>query len=545
MRTRRPPEDRVEPRGVGRKRRAGGLAARLLAPGLAAALTVGAGVAAAQESPAPAPPGSPPEIAANLGQFPAPNGDLTNSRDVPGSSITTQTVAGLTPAWTMPITTKPGGFGNFVANPIVTKDAVYLQDWNSNVKAVSPTDGKLLWSRPFSSPSPSGPNGVAVGDGMVFGATAKAAFALDAQTGALKWQHKLAKRITEGIDMAPVEWNGTVFISSIPGASSSGGPGGFYRAGARGVFYALDAQTGAVRWSFNTTTDNLWGNPKVNSGGGSWYPPSIDAQGRVYVTVANPAPYPGTPRFPNGTSRPGKNLYTDTLVALDGTTGKMLWHYQTLSHDLLDHDLQDPAILSTFTVAGKPTDVVVIGGKMGIVYVLNRDTGKLIWKRNVGRHNKWGIVQHYPLDRTVTAYPGFFGGVETPMAVHDGVIYAPVVNNCAKVVKAASTTACSFATSTGQMVALDGASGKVLWNRKFNQPMFSAATVANDVVFAGTSNGRIYGLSTKDGSTVWQAKLPAGLNAPPAVTATDVIVGAGVVNTKGQKPTLVDYRLPS
>jgi outer membrane protein assembly factor BamB len=125
---------------------------------------------------------------------------------VSGSKISASTVSGLKPAWSMRITTKPGGFGNFVANPIVTKDAVYTQDWQSNVKALSPTDGKVIWSRKLNSESPSGPNGVAIGDGMVFGATAKGAFALDAKSGAVKWTRTLAMRRTEGVDMAP--WPG-------------------------------------------------------------------------------------------------------------------------------------------------------------------------------------------------------------------------------------------------------------------------------------------------------------------------------------------------
>jgi glucose dehydrogenase len=345
-----------------------------------------------------------------------------------------------------------------------------------------------------------------------------------------------------------VAWGGLLYVSTIPGASSSGGPGGYYKAGARGVFYALDEHTGAVRWKFDTTTDNLWGHPDVNSGGGSWYPPSVDAQGRIYLTVANPAPFPGTKKYPNGSSRPGKNLYTNTLLVLDGKSGKLLWHYQANPHDLLDHDLQLPAILANFQVNGTATDAVVLGGKMGTVYVLNRDTGKLIWKRDVGRHNRWGATQHYPLNAAVTAYPGILGGVETPMAVSDGVIYVPVNNLCSKVgaqVKGQGVQLCDFSKGTGELVALDGASGKVLWDHKFATSVYSGATVANDVVFTGTYGGRLLGLSTKDGSTVWQAKLPAGLNAPPAVTGSDLVVGAGFATSAKQKATLIDYRLPS
>jgi len=84
----------------------------------------------------------------------------------------------------------------------------------------------------------------------------------------------------------------------------------FYSAGGMGIIYALDEQTGAVKWSFNTVKDgDLWGHPDVNSGGGAWYPPAVDtASGTTYWGIGNPAPFPGTPDYPNGSSRPGPNL---------------------------------------------------------------------------------------------------------------------------------------------------------------------------------------------------------------------------------------------
>ena len=112
----------------------------------------------------------------------------------------------------------------------------------------------------------------------------------------------------------------------------------------------------------------------------------MDENGDIYVAVANPGVFPGTPDFPNGASRPGPNLYTNSLVVLDGKTGKLKWHYQAIRHDIRDWDLHLGPILTTFTINGTPTDVVVLSGKMGTVYVVNRTTHKLIWKRDVGKH---------------------------------------------------------------------------------------------------------------------------------------------------------------
>src|SRR5262249_60641922 len=108
-----------------------------------------------------------------------------------------------------------------------------------------------------------------------------------------------------------------------------------------GVVYALDAGTGKELWSFSTVKGGgpLWGDPKRNSGGGLWYPPAVDSHGRVFLGVGNPGPYPLSTNDPNARSRPGANLYTDSLVALDGATGRLLWYRQGTPPDLHDHDL--------------------------------------------------------------------------------------------------------------------------------------------------------------------------------------------------------------
>src|SRR5260370_729943 len=123
-----------------------------------------------------------------------------------------------------------------------------------------------------------------------------------ATTGKQIWSRKLAGNAKEGIDMAPQLYDDTVLFSTVPG----NGLTSFYKGGARGVVWALDAATGRPKWTFDTIADGakLWGNPKVNSGGGLWYPPAVDNQGRVFISVANPAPFPGTPKYPNRSSRP-------------------------------------------------------------------------------------------------------------------------------------------------------------------------------------------------------------------------------------------------
>src|SRR5438132_9253481 len=109
-----------------------------------------------------------------------------------------------------------------------------------------------------------------------------------------------------------------------------------------------DEQTGSAKWAFNTLKDGeVWGHPEVNSGGGAWYPPAIDTStGMTYWGTGNPAPFPGTAEYPNGSSRPGPNLYTNSAMALVAS-GPREWCTQVELLDLTEATCEVPPILST------------------------------------------------------------------------------------------------------------------------------------------------------------------------------------------------------
>ena len=152
---------------------------------------------------------------------------------------------------------------------------------------------------------------------------------------------QLIRNEQEGIDMAPGYHDGIVYVSTVPV-----NVGEFYGAGGVGILWALDAKTGKKLWHFDTVPKDLWGKPEVNSGGGLWYTPAFDEKGSMYFGVGNPAPFPGTEsEEPWGSSRPGPNLYSDSLVKLDAKTGKLEWYYQVTPHALYDWDFQNPPIL--------------------------------------------------------------------------------------------------------------------------------------------------------------------------------------------------------
>jgi alcohol dehydrogenase (cytochrome c) len=482
---------------------------------------------------------APPEWAANAGSWPAHNYDLSNARATKDTNIDATTVAKLKPAWRFKLP-YIGQFGAYASNPIVLGGVVYIEDPDSDVYALNQQTGAVMWKHLYKSPTPSGgPNGLALGYGLLFGATESSAFALDPKTGKQVWLHKLTGNRNEGIDMTPQLYDGKVLISTIPGSATN-----FYHGGAFGTVYSLDTKTGKTIWSFQTVKGGakLFGNPKVNSGGGLWYPPSVDSQGRVFLSVANPAPLYGTPKFPNGTSRPGADLYTDSLVALNGETGKLLWFRQVIPHDLRDYDLQVDAITATVPVAGVRTEVELVAGKMGKVYAFRAADGQPLWTRPVGKHqNDTGLLPRKPVD----ILPGIFGGVETPMAFAGNRLFVPWLNFPTR----ASATGLagglgSFNTGTGGLSAIDAGTGKVLWQNKLPSEDFGAATVANDVVFTSTYAGTIYAFDTQTGKTLWTTKAPAGVNSFPAVTQNMLIVGAGAPgNAKKPQYEIVAYSL--
>jgi outer membrane protein assembly factor BamB len=463
-----------------------------------------------------------------------PNGDLLNTRVTQNTSISAENVAELGVAWTMPLTAS-SIYGTFAANPVTSPDGtVFLQDLESNVFAVDPT-GKVLWKRLYNSQD-IGPNGVTYVDGKVYGATAKFAFALDAKTGKELWRNTtLVPKAKQkgggelssgfGIDIQPQVANGTVYLST---AALLGG----------GIVYALDAATGKTRWSFDTVTDPV-GDKII--GGGAWNPPAIGPDGTVYIGTGNMY-QPASVALEN----PGKRLYTDSLLALDGTTGKLKWYFQAIPNDFHDWDLQ----LSPVYASSNGRGLVVAAGKMGYVYALDAKTGKLVWKRKVGVHNGRDqdnllALQHkLKLTFPLVVEPGIVGGVETNMAVADGVVYVPVANLASEwKTRETGLGSANFGDGKGELLALDLNDGHVLWDTKLPQMADGDATVVNDLVITTTFDGYLVALKRSDGSVVWKQKLPAFTNAPVAIDGDTLITAASFPGGKGQTTEVIAFRL--
>ena len=442
----------------------------------------------------------------SAGDWTLPNGDLAGTRAATGAKIDSDNVARLRPLWRFRFRAPPSYSGIFASTPIADAQTVYVQDLRSNVFALDRATGAPRWTHRFGNLN-DGPNGLALGDGRIYGATDSDAFALDAKTGGQLWRRHLTSKREQFVNIAPVLWNGLVFLGTV----------GYVPFG-RGAVYALDAKTGAIRWKFDTIK-TPWPFPLKAGGGGIWNPVSVDGEGRLYVGTANPDPWGGTPELPNGGAFPGRALYTDSLLVLDASSGRLLWYDQVTPHDIRDYDFQATPVL---------VDGHVIGaGKAGHVIAWDAKSTKRIWSASVGLHRN----DEGPLPRRrVPVCPGLLGGVETSMAYADGRVFVPVVDLC--VPESAVTTTkldeVDPMRGKGRLVALDAASGRRLWERRFPSPNFGCATVANDVVFTSTYDGNVYALAANGGNQLWQAKLRAGVNSCPAVAGDTLLAGAGV-----------------
>ena len=475
--------------------------------------------------------GAPPELEV-AGGWPVANGDLLASRTVTSSGIDSDSVDDLQLAWTYEA---PGGgtFGNLTTNPLVVGDRVYLGDLTTRVRAIDRETGEEVFVVGDDA-SIFGPTGVGVGWDRLYGTKANGegrgsvVVAYDAETGDELWATDVGRNGGD-VNFQPVAYDGLVF------AATSG-----YGAGTRGTIYALDAETGSIVWDFVVVEDpDVWGNPDLNSGGGVWYPPTIDTERNIaYFGTGNPYPFPGADGFPNGWSRPGDNRWTDSTLALDIETGELAWGFQAIEHDIFDRD----AMLTTrvdVEVDGEERALTIGTGKLGVVHALDADTGEVVWKTEVGTHLNDELTE---IDGPTLVYPGSLGGVQTPMAVASDTIYLCVMNAPTEYEGPEQTSfgfGVELGTANSQLIAIDAATGAIDWQVELPGDSFGGATVVNDLVFTSSFGGEILALSRTDGQVVWRYQADGGINGWPAVAGDELYVPVGMADP----PHLLAFRL--
>jgi outer membrane protein assembly factor BamB len=384
---------------------------------------------------------------------------------------------------------------------------------------------------------PVGPNGVTLSNGVVYGTAPTYAFAFSASTGEQLWKSPTLTPKGKGIGLtiAPAVANGIVYLSSS--AATRGG-----------LLYALSAKTGKVLWSFETTK----GATKVPTffgigSGGAWNTPAVGPDGNVFYGIGNPYQ-----TIAEAINHPRRLLYNDSTVSLNGSTGHLNWYYQANPDDFHDWDMQISPIYVPSGVGGQPT--VLDGSKDGRVYAFDASTGKLDWQTPVGTHNghdnddKLAFEHKLKMFKFPTrSYPSLQAGVETNMAVSNGVVYAPVVDLYSTFENSGKTYPVSQPplAGTGDVVALSVATGKILWDHKLRYSPYGDVAVTNNLAFTTTYSGQLIAFDTSTGAIAWKVQMPAGSNASVGIEGNMLVTAAGLALGKSQKPQIVAYKLPT
>ena len=274
---------------------------------------------------------APPEWAANTDGWPAHNYDLSNTRATSNSDINATNVAKLKPAWRFKLP-YVGQFGAYASNPIVLDGVVYIQDPDSDVYALNQQTGAVMWKHLYKSPTPSG--------GRTASHSATEALRRDGGLGLRpRCEDRQAvdaqadQQQERGIDMAPQLYDNKV-------SCRRSGRDQLLPPRRPGDRLSLNANTGR-RSGSSTRSRRLQAlrPSEVNSGGGLWYHRRSTAPDGLHG-CRKPGALPGTPEFPNGSSHPGADLYTDSLVALDERQARSTGSSRSPRMTSRDYDFQ-------------------------------------------------------------------------------------------------------------------------------------------------------------------------------------------------------------
>jgi quinohemoprotein ethanol dehydrogenase len=307
-------------------------------------------------------------------------GDIWNRQFSSLTTINQTNVSGLKLAWHTRVAIP--GKNTFTgvsdeAEPVVYNGTMYMPDSKGHVFAFDASTGERLWYYTPKYPKGFAPGlptsrGLAIGDGKVFMAqTDGSVVGLDQSTGRVTWKTTVGNfKAGYFFTQPPTYVNGTLYI---------GTSGGDFGAASKVV--ALNATTGKVLWTFNVIPRkkgelgaNTWQKTDYDGGGAIWAPLTVDPSlGLVYVGVGNPIPYNGNARGK------GADLFTESVLALNTSTGKMKWYYQEVHHDIWDYDTAaNPLVLFDLSIKGQNRQAIASMGKTGWIYELDRATGKPI-----------------------------------------------------------------------------------------------------------------------------------------------------------------------
>lgn len=419
-----------------------------------------------------------------------------------------------------------GVLGAMQTGPVISSGVMYLTT-NDGTYALDARTCREKWAVTWGTTPSTLPNrGVALMDGKLFRGTGDDhLIALDAATGKTVWDDTIADPATGvRLEAAPIAWQGRVFVG-IAGSEY----------GMKGKVMAFDAADGKLLWTFDAipTGDEAgaetWGNAAATAtgGGGTWSSAALDtASGTLYVPLGNPGP-DYAPDY-----RPGANLYTSSIVALDTATGKLRWYFQLSPHDY--HDWDAAAAPALFVgPQGKP--MIAFAGNNGYLYTLDAQTHQVIAKVAVTTIANADA----PLTTAGTHFcPGTFGGTEwngPAYSPQTRLLYVDAVDWCTtlragevRYIRGQAFLGSSNGNGTldpqssGWLNAVDPVSGKIVWRYHSGAPMVAAVTTtAGGLVLSGEGTGDFDVFDAANGNRLYQFNTGGAVAGGVATYAVD------------------------
>ncbi len=477
------------------------------------------------------------------------SGNLMSQRYTPLDQVTPQNVKNLELKWLF----QARSLEKFEATPLVVDGIMYTVQAPNDIVALDAVTGRVFWIYSYT-PSPlSRPccgrinRGVAIaGDTLFMGTIDAHIVAVDAKNGKPLWNTSVAKpEACYAITHAPIVVKDKVIV---------GVAGGEY--GIRGFIAAYDIKTGKEAWRFNTIPGpgeaghETWAGDSWKTGGASiWVTGSYDAElNLTYWGVGNAGPdYDGNVRL-------GDNLYSSSVVALDGDTGKIKWHYQFSPHDEFDWDSTQVPVLADIVWQGSLRKVMLWANRNGFFYVLDRATGKFLLAKPFVEQN-WAsgfdetgrpmrVPGKLPSPEGTLIFPGNQGGTNwysPSFSPHTGLFYIPSWVNYSSIylsgkqdytegnrylgVSPRSAIGGMFAARVntrkedegyGAIRAIDPMTGDRKWEFKMNDVTDAGVmSTASDLVFSGGREGYFYGLNARNGELLWKTSVGGGVASGP------------------------------
>ena len=472
--------------------------------------------AAAPPAPAAAPTGGPTQAelskaAANTKDWLYTSKDYTGQRYVDLRQINTSNAANLRPVCLYRATT-----ANPTQSALLVYEGVMYFTVDQTIVAIDATTCREKWvySWPVKDHILSPTNrGVALKDGRVVRGTADGyLIEVDMHTGKLIWSRKIAdSKTAQYLSMPPLIYDDMIIY----------GPAGADW-GQKGWIGAFKLETGEPIWRFNLVPDanepgaDSWKDPKAREHGGTalWTPLALDEEkGQLFVPVANPAPdfYPE--------AREGANLYSNSVLALDVRTGKMLWYKQFIANDSHDADLSQVSPIFRAEVKGKTRNLLTASGKDGILRMMDRDTHEVLYELPITtRENTYEV----PTLGGIHACPGLLGGMEWNGPAYDhktNTLFVADVDWCGVFTKfdsppkftenahyyGGSVTPDPREKARGWLYSIDAATGAVRWHEQWPTPLVAGLTATSGgLLFTGDLNDDFVAIDAANGKTLYR-----------------------------------------